>query len=376
MKRIIVVAAMSLAMLGAVELVGSPTGVTAQDDAQATISALQTETSGLQTQVASASGTEPAATADEAEPTVTADETAPPTVAPTAPPDLPEGVPSGSEEASIAGHEDGDKIRVALNGETKTVHLIGSDAPEVAGDDDLGECFATESGDRLKEMLPEGRIVYLERDATDEDKDDRLWRYVWFVGEDQGRTRLANRVMIREGYSVFKAEADNTRYDDPFEREQATAKERGAGLWDACGGGHVEITPESAASGLTEKERDYLDAVIPQTDALANSMNELSELTADPRYRDEDWILRLAGVVVVWRLTYDEAQQITPPERFAELHAEYLTMLGVLNSAGDDLLSGIDNGDVGRINSAAEKLCNVNQRVDDLQTLLEEAASP
>lgn len=206
----------------------------AQDDAQATITALQTETSRLQTEVAGSDATQSPSTVAP---------TAEPTIEPTATSDIPGDIPGGSEKATISGFWDGDKIRVNLNGEEKVVHLVGSDAPEIPDDGDLGECFAKESSDRLRRMLPEGRTVYLERDDKDKDKDDRLWRYVWFIGKDRSETHMANRIMIGEGYSIFTEEPRNDRHNAEFRAEQEAAKERNVGLWSACDGGHKKITP-------------------------------------------------------------------------------------------------------------------------------------
>lgn len=152
---------------------------------------------------------------------------------------LPDGVPSGSIRAEVTGHEDGDKFRVELAGEQETVLLISADAPE------SGECYAEESADRLRELLPKGQVVYLERDATDRDSKDRLLRYVWKPRDDD-KAQFVDERMIADGFSTFKAREENSRRDERLIRAQEIAEEDERGIWKdgSCGGGHVQLTSE------------------------------------------------------------------------------------------------------------------------------------
>lgn len=131
-----------------------------------------------------------------------------------------------------------------VDGETEELNLIGADAPEPGeGDDDLGECYAREASDRIRDLLKEGDTVYLERDEEDRDGKDRLLRYVWVPGADGDKAYLLNTKMVREGYASFKSKDPNTTYDHRLKEAEDYAKEKKRGLWKACGGAHVEITP-------------------------------------------------------------------------------------------------------------------------------------
>jgi len=149
----------------------------------------------------------------------------------------PSGIPSDAEKAKVANHIDGDKFEVSLGGRTETVLLISADAPEPE------ECFAKQSGDVLKRLLPKGSEVYLEKDTTDKDGKDRLLRYAWTFSDD--KAHLVDEQMISNGYSTFKARADNGKRDDRLKAAETNAKKKGKGIWadGSCGGGHVEITP-------------------------------------------------------------------------------------------------------------------------------------
>ncbi|MGH2551662.1 MAG: thermonuclease family protein, partial [Thermomicrobiales bacterium] len=155
---------------------------------------------------------------------------------------LPEGVPDGAEVAEVTGHIDGDKFKVKVNGKEETVLLISADAPEVAKDDGLGECYAVESAARLAKLLPEGATVYLEKDGEDRDGKERLLRYAW-LPRDGKKAQFVDERMIADGASTFKAREGNSKRDARLQKAEQLAKDENRGLWGACGGGHVEITP-------------------------------------------------------------------------------------------------------------------------------------
>ena len=66
------------------------------------------------------------------------------------------GLPSRVEQVKVSSYMDGDKIKVALDGERVELSFIGADAPEPK------ECFVAESNAAMKELLPKGTILYLE----------------------------------------------------------------------------------------------------------------------------------------------------------------------------------------------------------------------
>jgi endonuclease YncB( thermonuclease family) len=158
--------------------------------------------------------------------------------------DLPDGVPSGAEPAKMLSYIDGDKFKVEVDGEEEEINLIGTDAPEVGdGDDDLGECYAKEASERIKELIEEDATLYLERDEENKDGKDRLLRYIWLEGKDGKKAFLLNTKLVREGFATFKSKDPNTKYDDNFSKAEDEAKDKKRGLWKTCGGGHVEVTP-------------------------------------------------------------------------------------------------------------------------------------
>jgi len=171
---------------------------------------------------------------------------------------LPDGVPTGSVEAEVRSHEDGDKFSVTVGGKTETVLLISADAPE------KGECFGDKASSRLKKLIPKGTTIYLEKDKDDRDGKVCLLRYVWLPRED-GNARLIDERMVADGYSTFKSREGNTKYDSRLKKVEKKAKSEKRGLWKDCGGGHVEVTPKPKATEVPEVGEKGLPADIGAT---------------------------------------------------------------------------------------------------------------
>lgn len=154
----------------------------------------------------------------------------------------PKGIPADAIAATYVEAVDGEKFKVAIDGDDHEVRMIGVDAPEQKNDKDLPECYAEESKARLDELLA-GKTVYLEQDAEDKDGKDRLWRFVWYQPDSQGEALLLNEQLLAEGFVIGREEEKNTRYAERLATAEKQAKIESLGIWSSCGGGHVAITP-------------------------------------------------------------------------------------------------------------------------------------
>ena len=96
----------------------------------------------------------------------------------------------------VVGITDGDTFKVAINGKTETVRIVGINTPETVPVRKAPECYGKEASDKLK-MLLENKYVTLTSDSTQSDRDKygRLLRFVAVDGADIGF------IMIREGYA-------------------------------------------------------------------------------------------------------------------------------------------------------------------------------
>jgi endonuclease YncB( thermonuclease family) len=184
----------------------------------------------------------------------------------------PDGVPEATDEATVVGHVDGDKITVEVGGEEEEVVLLGVDAPEP------GECFADESAAYVEKLVPADTAVYLERDEDDRDGKDRLLRYVWVPRED-AEGYLLNTKLVREGYAGFDPRDDNDKYDERLDTAEEDAREQERGVWGACGELHAD-EPDAGRC---------LDVDQAMTDAIATGLEGGLSLRGAQAVRSEDF---------------------------------------------------------------------------------------
>jgi endonuclease YncB( thermonuclease family) len=144
--------------------------------------------------------------------------------------------------ATVVRVVDGDTVVVELGGSEETVRLIGIDTPETVAPDQPEECFGAEASAHLAALLPPGSAVRLTRDVEPRDAYDRLLAYV----EAGGEGRLVNLSLVAEGYAVAKHYPPNTAHRDDLEAAERAARAGRFGLWSACGGADVALTPARA----------------------------------------------------------------------------------------------------------------------------------
>lgn len=123
------------------------------------------------------------------------------------------------EHAEVIRVKDGDTIEVTLDGTKETVRLIGIDCPESVHPN---KSKNSQEGDLAskytKEALPEGTIVYLEKDYSDRDKYGRLLRYVWIEQPlksydfEEIENKLLNAILVKEGHAIPKEYPPDTKY--------------------------------------------------------------------------------------------------------------------------------------------------------------------
>lgn len=139
-----------------------------------------------------------------------------------------------SVSATVTKVVDGDTIRVSINGESKTIRLIGINTPETVDPRREVECFGKEASNRAKELLTD-KTIFLESDDSqgNTDKYDRLLRYVLL----EDGTNFNER-MIAEGYAYEYTYDLPYKYQSDFKRAQIEARELKKGLWadETCKG--------------------------------------------------------------------------------------------------------------------------------------------
>ncbi len=159
---------------------------------------------------------------------------------------------------------DGDTIKVKIDGELKTIRLIGLDTPEVVDPRKTVECFGKEASNKAKEILNNHK-VRLEIDSSqgDQDKYGRLLRYVYL--EDNV---FFNKWMIENGYGHEYTYDIPYNYQSEFQEAENFARENKLGLWsdDAC------QNFDSFASSTSTPELEEL------VNTMESSWNEIKDI--------------------------------------------------------------------------------------------------
>lgn len=142
--------------------------------------------------------------------------------------------PGDAFAMTIESVHDGDSLRARVDSPNAVVtttasvrvRLIGLDAPEVSPD---VECWAIESRDRLRELVPEGSTVWAAPDREALDRYDRHLLYLW-TDDDV----FVNYELVAAGDAEVLRVRPNDAYADLFSEAEREARDAGAGQWGAC----------------------------------------------------------------------------------------------------------------------------------------------
>lgn len=122
---------------------------------------------------------------------------------------------------------DGDTFIYNLNGQKKTVRLLGVDAPETVDPRKQVECFGMEAS-KISKSLLEGKEVKLEVDssANNTDKYNRELRYVYLPDGV-----MLNRYLVGNGYAFATPQYEFVLKQE-FVNLEKEAKINSKGLWN------------------------------------------------------------------------------------------------------------------------------------------------
>ncbi len=187
----------------------------------------------------------PTATNTPVPPTATAvpptETPVPPSPTPVPPTATPRPVNPG-EEAQVVRVIDGDTVDVFVGGTQYRIRIIGVDTPETKDPNSPVMCYGAEATAFTQDMVnrANGR-VFLEKDVSETDRYDRLLRYVWLAHPDGNR--MLNYELVAHGYAQVSTYPPDVKYTDLFLDAQSTARNENRGLWGACGGFGIPVTP-------------------------------------------------------------------------------------------------------------------------------------
>ncbi|WP_404380315.1 thermonuclease family protein [Knoellia locipacati] len=141
---------------------------------------------------------------------------------------------------------DGDTLRATVGGARERIRIVGIDAAEVARDPSPAECWSTEAGVALGELL-EGRpvLAFSVDDVDDRDRYDRLLRQVNVAGQDVAE------YLLEQGHATSFRALENHQLSRYYLDLERAAEQRQRGLWGAC-----DTARGNGPRGLTSKGTD------------------------------------------------------------------------------------------------------------------------
>ncbi len=140
-----------------------------------------------------------------------------------------------------------------------------------------------------------------------------------------------------------------------------------------CGLGlSIAIAGCSPTAKLSAEEATYIDALEGQTKTLDESW-ERAAVQMAPANSLQTWTAGLAAEGEVWRELYEDAQELTPPARFADLHAKNLEMLRLLTTAHHDLAYAVANNNPYYLSSGSQYFIQAGALAAEVKVLVKDA---
>lgn len=120
---------------------------------------------------------------------------------------------------------DGDTLLATVDGKEEKIRLLGIDAPETDGPYTTLEPFGIEASKKLRSLTKGKVVTLLFGGSTLRDRYGRLLAHVILPDG-----RIANEVMLKEGYAEFYRRYSYTR-KERYQKLEAEAKKSRRGMW-------------------------------------------------------------------------------------------------------------------------------------------------
>lgn len=182
-------------------------------------------------------------------------------------------VPGDLTSCTVRFVIDGDTVDVGECQDAGRIRLILIDAPERDA-----ACFSEQSTAFLRELLPEGSSVRLERDVSDVDQYGRKLRYLW---TSEG---MVNEAIVRAGHAWILVFPPDVSYREVIASAEDEARVAGRGVWGDC----------QAFSNLDQGECDVSYPTVcipsppPSLDCRDLPFRKFKALPPDPHEFDGD----------------------------------------------------------------------------------------
>ena len=142
---------------------------------------------------------------------------------------------SGFVSGIITRVVDGDTASVLVDGSERRVRFLGVDTPETVHPNKPVQFYGKEASNFTKESLT-GKRVWLEYDASPQDRYNRHLAYIWTakpddINEDSISRDMFNAKLLLGGYAKVMIIKPNKRYEKEFRKFEEEARNSKRGLW-------------------------------------------------------------------------------------------------------------------------------------------------
>ncbi len=147
----------------------------------------------------------------------------------------------------------------------------------------------------------------------------------------------------------------------------------------------VTVIGCSPTAKLTAEEAAYIAVLEEQAKAIEDSLDRFddsaerfvassagTDMTA-MLAAEAEWEAITADEADLWKQLHREARNLVPPDRFAELNAKNLEMLGQLETAGGQLDYALANDNMMALGPGTEQLTEARDLVSDVNDLVKDA---
>jgi len=107
---------------------------------------------------------------------------------------------------------------------------------------------------------------------------------------------------------------------------------------------------------ITASEQNYAATMEDHALRVAEALDELSALMANPQIGYDEWTIDVAIQITIIRLLYDEAQEIEPPNSMAAIHYNYMQAMWHYDRSMDLIVEGTDTLNANLISQATSEL--------------------
>lgn len=128
-------------------------------------------------------------------------------------------------------------------------------------------------------------------------------------------------------------------------------------------------------SQLAPDEQTYITEFLKISQSSSEALSHLGTFVQEkplPSAWSDTETVRLALDITLVKGAYSDAQKLTPPPRFAEIHALWLSALLKNSEAMDLFTSGVDTLDVEKLNQASAKMTEASAIINQVTVKIRE----